>query len=371
LVSSAAVHDVSIGGALLQGNFKLEAAKSGLFSAQTIESVVAGYLNTVKNADNLEQLFGEFKQLYGKAYESVVYETSSKAIFRERLLMVLENNLKALHGQSSYIQQLQAGSDLPLDQLLLQPAGNWPTKSSGQFYDRVVANVSTSAESSEYVASWIVDYTAQRQVASVVNQGGCGACVYFAASALIESFWARKGHGLDHLSPQQLNDCARDENRGNHGCEHGGGTFVPTFDYIRAHGLTTEKNYPYTAKDGNCDRTKEANAVARISNWHPILPHDDEMALEAAIHDHGPVAVAIHVSDQLSHYKSGIFDGECQGGRNHAVLAVGYGWDDATKRDYWVLKNQWGDGWGEHGFFKLQRKHGNMCDVAGDAVYVE
>lgn len=370
LVSSAAVvqqaHDVTVGGDLLQGNFKIGAGSAtGLFSVQTdVESVVEKYLTSAKDEATLERLFGEFKQLYQKSYESAAHETTSKGLFQERVLMVLENNIKALHQQSNYIQALHSASDLPLDQLLVQVgAGKWP--SVGQFYDRVVENESS------YVNSWIFDYRAEHNVTSIVNQGGCGACVYFAAAATIESFWARKGNPLVHLSTQQLNDCARDEPHGNHGCQQGGGTFVPTFDYIKAHGLTTWDNYPYEEKDDNCNKAWEAQAAARISNWHPILPHGDEMALESAIHDHGPAAVAIHVSDQLAHYKSGIFDGDCQGGRNHAVLAVGYGWDDASSRDYWVLKNQWGAGWGEQGFFRLWRKHGNMCDVAGDAVYVE
>ena len=78
-------------------------------------------------------------------------------------------------------------------------------------------------------------------------QGGCGACVYFAAAAVVEANWARAGHGITVLSPQQLNDCAHDP-RGNNGCQHGGGTFVPTFEYIKKHGLTSMQNYPYLTK---------------------------------------------------------------------------------------------------------------------------
>ncbi|CAK9249909.1 unnamed protein product, partial [Sphagnum jensenii] len=72
--------------------------------------------------------------------------------------------------------------------------------------------------------------------------GSCGSCVYFAAAAVVETAWARKGHKLTVLSPQQINDCAR----GNLGCK--GGSFVPTFEYIKAHGLTSMGNYPYLAK---------------------------------------------------------------------------------------------------------------------------
>ena len=109
--------------------------------------------------------------------------------------------------------------------------------------------------------------------------------------------------------------------------------------------------------------------MAHIKAWHPVLPHADEVALEKSVHDHGPNAVAVHVNDGFAHYKSGIYDAPCKGGRNHAVLAVGYGMEN--NKDFWILKNQWGENFGEHGYIRVARKHGNMCDVAGDAVWVE
>ncbi|KAJ6221051.1 hypothetical protein RDWZM_006863 [Blomia tropicalis] len=347
---------LSINGPLLQGTFKIGSGDNGL------NSVMDQYMNIGSDGQTMDKLFNEFKHLYNKSYQTIEHEQRSAKLFNKRLTFVLENNLKALYGQSSYTMTIHGGSDLPLEEILVQPPGRWPS---------VPKLIESTNNDSTYINSWIFDYRSAHQVTPIVNQGGCGACVYFAAAACIESFWARKGHGLIHLSPQQLNDCARDEAHGNHGCQHGGGTFIPTFNYIRSHGLTSMQNYPYVARDENCRRDKESQTVARIGNWHPMTPHGDEMALERSVHDHGPNAVAIHVSDQLAHYRAGIFDGECHGGRNHAVLVIGYGWDDGQHIDYWIIKNQWGDGWGEHGFLRLRRKHGNMCDVAGDAVWVE
>jgi len=36
---------------------------------------------------------------------------------------------------------------------------------------------------------------------------------------------------------------------------------------------------------------------------------------------------------------------------DHGVLVIGYGNENGC--DYYVLKNSWGTGWGESGFFRL------------------
>jgi len=48
---------------------------------------------------------------------------------------------------------------------------------------------------------------------------------------------------------------------------------------------------------------------------------------------------------------------------NHAVQAVGYGTQNGTP--YWLVKNSWGETWGEKGYIKLYRGTANDKGMCG------
>jgi len=73
----------------------------------------------------------------------------------------------------------------------------------------------------------------------------------------------------------------------------------------------------------------------------------------------GPVAAAVDATVLLD-YKGGVKNGGCASGADHAVSVVGWGEEKGEK--YWVVRNSWGEYWGELGFFRVGRGNGNsLC----------
>ena len=51
---------------------------------------------------------------------------------------------------------------------------------------------------------------------------------------------------------------------------------------------------------------------------------------------------------------------------DHGVALVGYGTEKG--KDYWIVRNSWGKGWGEHGYARIIRGK-NACGLANAASY--
>ncbi|CAG2172658.1 unnamed protein product, partial [Oppiella nova] len=163
----------------------------------------------------------------------------------------------------------------------------------------------------------------------------------------------------------QLLDCSSGEDI----CANGA-AFAPIYAYIEKQGMTSLTNYPYLAQKGRCNRQKERQVIAKIGGWKWITTNGDEERLLKAVQSDGPVAVAIHASDAWSRYSRGVFSGPCGGGINHAVLVVGYGYDGQSDRDFWIVKNSWGEGYGDRGYVYMHRNGGNVCSIASHTVQV-
>ena len=189
-------------------------------------------------------------------------------------------------------------------------------------------------------------------ITPVKNQGGCGSCWAFGATAGLESYTLINRPELNtslDLAEQILVSC--------HVKSCLGYSIPGASDYIRDHGIPEEACYPYISNVGDCSAacsTWQSN-VYRIDEWGQT-PQDVE-AMKYAIATYGPLIVDVNVFSGFDSYVGGIYQVEDppSGSRgSHAVLLLGYADStDGITPGYFIAKNSWGTGWGESGFFKI------------------
>ena len=198
-----------------------------------------------------------------------------------------------------------------------------------------------------------IDGNGTSYVTPVRNQGACGSCWAFAATAALESYMLMT-HNMPNinldLSEQILISCYNPN-----GCS--GGSPSGASSYIKTTGLPLETCFPYKAFDAQ-DGSNSVLCSQACGDWqastYKILNHGSVSATVSAIKDalvnYGPLVTTFSVYSDFFSYNGGIYSnttGTYQGG--HAVLIVGY--DDVN--ECFIAKNSWGSGWGEAGFFRI------------------
>uniref|UniRef100_A0ACD5XT21 Uncharacterized protein n=1 Tax=Avena sativa TaxID=4498 RepID=A0ACD5XT21_AVESA len=225
--------------------------------------------------------------------------------------------------------------------------------SSGQL--QVYLNESAGAPAS-------VDWRASGAVTPVKNQGQCGSCWAFSTVAVVEGIHQIKTGKLASLSEQELVDCDTLDS----GCD--GGVSYHALQWITSNGgIAAEDDYPYTAKDDACDTMKLAHHVASISGFQRVATRSEASLTNAVAMQ--PVAVSIEAGGaNFQHYSNGVYNGPCGTKLNHGVTVVGYAQDEQTGESYWIVKNSWGEKWGDKGYLRMKKdivgKPEGICGMA-------
>lgn len=183
-------------------------------------------------------------------------------------------------------------------------------------------------------------------VTPIKNQGGCGSCWAYSAAGVIESriniALKNPDYDLD-LSEQDLISCSGAGN-----CIDGG-NYGPAIAYTKSNGIVRESCFPYSASDSLCSNkcSNWQNEIVNVLDYYSV---SGPSAIKQAIKDYGPVTVYMAVYEDFYDYTNGVYSwayGNYTG--MHAIDIVGY--DDTQQ--YWIVKNSWGTGWGESGFFRI------------------
>ena len=221
-----------------------------------------------------------------------------------------------------------------------------------------------------------LDWRDKNILTPVKNQGQCGSCWTFASTETIEAHWALKTGSLVELSEQFILDCTPNPHEcgGTGGCM--GGTAEVAYARLKElKGIPSEWTYPYisgTGKAGECHglplppaapHSGQVSAAANVTGYHSTATNSyaDLLHTLATV---GPLAISVDAGGWHD-YAGGVFDGGNHTNPNldHLVQLVGYGTDEASGKDYWLIRNSWTTGWGENGYIRVLKEENAPCGV--------
>ena len=224
-------------------------------------------------------------------------------------------------------------------------------------------------------------------VTPVKNQHGCGSCWAFAAMGSLESYMKYKRATTASFSEEDLNEY--------HGFDWavcmGGNWFLSSAYFARWGGPETENGVPYPfwftegsgypqtmgpdtlpppstisqTTPGTSNAYHIQNVYLLSNAGYPLTSNEITM-LKNAIYSNGGVDVAFYWSAYYYKGATHAFYNNVSGastGQNHEVVVVG--WDDNFPKSSFrlspsppgngafIVKNSWGTGWGENGYFYL------------------
>lgn len=292
--------------------------------------------------------FETFKEKHGKQYGSVEEEAKRYGIFQSN--MKIAKKIQEFDQGTATYGASQFADMTPEEFQKVYLPRRWNTA----YDDRLKpAEIPRDAPATEF------DWRQHGAVTEVKNQGSCGSCWAFSVTGNIEGQWAVNKKQLVSLSEQELVDCDKIDE----GCNGG----LPTNAYQeiqRLGGLETEGDYPYKGDDEKCVFEKQE---ARVYINGSLNISKDEEEMKAWIYKNGPTSIGINAF-AMQFYLGGVshpWKIFCSpNDLDHGVLIVGYGVKKGMFKDtpYWIVKNSWGQHWGEKGYYLVYRGAG-VCGL--------
>jgi len=225
----------------------------------------------------------------------------------------------------------------------------------------------------------------------------CGSCwAHGAVSSLADRIKiARKGTGGDdiNLSIQFILNCGGDTAGSCHGGYHTG-----VYELIQSIGHAPyDTCLPYVAcsdesDEGFCkhvDTTCKPENVCRTCNTfsafggfcseidmfpnatvaeYGMIEKGNVDKIMVELYTRGPVAATIN-AEPILEYTGGVYsDMDESKSTNHIVSIVGWGMDEESGKKHWIVRNSWGQYWGEMGFFRVEVGH-NLLGLEGEVAW--
>jgi hypothetical protein len=199
-----------------------------------------------------------------------------------------------------------------------------------------------------------VDYTT-----SIRDQSPAPTCEAYALVASIET---KMQYDAQRIFNPDLSEC--------HLYFYAGGTYeagyvnlIDAANYLIDIGVPDEGCYPDPHRPFDYPFESLAgweNRTVKITEWGWV--NHDVDSIKNALIEYGPLILCYYFWRDFNFYKGGVYEhkwGRIVGG--HVVSIVGY--DDNYQ--CWIVKNSWGNRWGENGWFRLSYHADVIADWYG------
>ncbi|CAE7251275.1 RD21C [Symbiodinium sp. CCMP2592] len=314
-------------------------------------------LENVQGLEDVEEAFKAFQRDFSKFYDDIEKPARFSA-FAKNYRYIQQQNTKNL----SYTLGINKFADESTEEFKKKRTGavKVPPKAPKSLPGQLAKQ--------GYRLPSSFDWRSEGAVTPVVNQEDCQNCWAISAIGALEGAWKLKTGKLIQLSFQQVGDCSYGYENGDFflaGC--GKGDPWSAFDWMSQSGMAicTEASYPFEGRDTEfCMEYAEDCKVGLPEGFLDVnFPYmavetsNVRMLMEAVATQ--PVSASLELSQPFQLYRGGVYSTDsCNNAPDHSILVVGYGTERGM--DYWLVKNSWGDEWGEWGYIKLER--GAWCN---------
>ena len=210
------------------------------------------------------------------------------------------------------------------------------------------------------------------KMTSVKNQNSCGTCWLFGTLGAVESRCLVVEDTTYDFSEQNIACCADPAwtylvgNR----CMGGGNSYISS-DTLTKKGTRLESCQPYNTSSINSEACYDnCTSIKRLTGFRLVADNGTIMINETKQAIYGYGAVSMGFKWDWGHYNSTTkiyYWPNCTTAPDHMVCLAGWNdsvaWPDNSSSGVWIVKNSWGTGFGDSGYFYLCYGSGNMVEI--------